>query len=358
MLVREVKLKPTAKQRASMDECLWRMVSVYNTALVKCWIGLTSGRIPSPFDLGYEFKGHGKKSGMNQNAIWETCNTARNAFDRWLKKDASGARSGRPRRKSLRNKVKSITYGQSSKITKPNTKRVNVPGFGKVRCSKNQLPVGVIKGGRLVKRASGYYFQFMIDTEHKQETIPNAPCVGIDPGFKTLLTLSDGVKFENPRELRKAEQRLAQAQRGKNKKLAGRIHERLKRQRADRSHKISHEIVKNYSEIFVSDDSLKGMAKTFGKSVAEAGLGRLLNMVAYKALSSGRRFVRVNSKNTTRACSACQSLTGPTGLSMLAVREWSCNSCGASHDRDINAAQNALLSGQGMPSSAKVFSVA
>jgi putative transposase len=84
-----------------------------------------------------------------------------------------------------------------------------------------------------------------------------------------LLTLSDGVKIENPRELRKTEKRLGQAQRGKNKKLSARVQERLKRQ--DRNPKISHKIVKDYSEIYASDDNFKGMAALFGKSV---GLSR------------------------------------------------------------------------------------
>lgn len=291
---------------------------------------------------------------MNQGAIRGTCKTAREAFDRFLKKDVSGKRSGKPRKKSLRNKVTSISYWQASAIKKPKERKVNVPGFGKIRCSKNEMPEGKIQGGRLVKRASGYYFQFIIDIKHVQETLLNAPEVGIDPGFKTLLTLSDGSKFENPRELHKTEERLAQAQRGKNKKLTARIQERLKNQRKDRNHKISHKIVKNYSEIYASDDSFKGMQKTFGKSVGEAALGNLLEMISYKALSSGRKFVRVNSKNTTRTCSVCLALTGPTGLSGLAVRKWTC-SCGARHDRDVNAAQVVLLSGHGMPAVEKIY---
>ncbi len=353
MIIREVKLKTTVKQSKAIDTVLWQMISVYNTALMKCFIGLKTGFIPSPFDLMKEFKSHGKKSGINQNGIQECCVTVRKAFDRWLLKDNTGKRFGRPRRKSQRNKVTSITYGQASEIKKPKERRVNVPGFGKIRCSKNELPEGRIKGGRLVKRASGYYFQFIIDIDHSQELNKDAQPIGLDPGFSSLLTTSDGKKFENPRELRKTALRLAQAQRGKNKKLVARIHERIKRQRQDRNHKISHEIVKKYSEIYASKDSFKGMQKQFGKSISETAPANLLQMISYKSQNCGRKFVWVNSKNTTRACSVCLAITGPTGLSQLGVRTWNCP-CGAEHDRDVNAARVILRSGQVMPSTEKI----
>jgi len=61
MLIREVKLKPTAKQSKVLGTALWQMVSVYNTALTKCFIGLRAGCIPTSFDLMAEFTGHGKR---------------------------------------------------------------------------------------------------------------------------------------------------------------------------------------------------------------------------------------------------------------------------------------------------------
>jgi hypothetical protein len=45
--------------------------------------------------------------------------------------------------------------------------------------------------------------------------------------------------------------------------------------------------------------------------------------------------------------SNCGSLSGPSGLGGLTVRRWTCG-CGAEHDRDCNAAMNALIVGLGM----------
>jgi transposase len=70
-------------------------------------------------------------------------------------------------------------------------------------------------------------------------------------------------------------------------------------------------------------------------------------MIAYKCIASGRRFVEVSPKNSTRRCSACGSLSGPTAYAALSVRAWACAACGAAHDRDVNAAINTLLLGLG-----------
>jgi transposase len=86
----------------------------------------------------------------------------------------------------------------------------------------------------------------------------------------------------------------------------------------------------------------------FGKSVASAGHTQLRGMLAYKCIASGRQFREVPSKYSTRTCSACGSLSGPTGYAGLSVRQWTCADCGAAHDRDVNAAINTLIVGVGI----------
>jgi IS605 OrfB family transposase len=172
--------------------------------------------------------------------------------------------------------------------------------------------------------------------------------VGIDPGFHTLLALSDGTKIKNPRELRKSAKRLAQAQRGHRKQLAARLQERQKNRRSDRNHKISRKLVENYATICYSDDNFKKMARRFGKSISEAALGNLIGMLSYKGRTGGRTLIPVKSNFTTMTCSTCGNLTGPKGLSGLAVRSWRCSACGADHDRDTNSAKVVLKTGLGI----------
>ena len=72
--------------------------------------------------------------------------------------------------------------------------------------------------------------------------------------------------------------------------------------------------------------------------------GGLRVMLASKCRQAGRAYLEVSNRNSTRACSSCGALTGPQGLRGLSVRVWAC-ACGATHDRDVNAAVNTLKFG-------------
>ena len=113
------------------------------------------------------------------------------------------------------------------------------------------------------------------------------------------------------------------------------------------SYGISRKLIENYKTIYYSNDNFKGLAHSFGKSVSETSLGKLIGMITYKSRLGGRDVIPVNSKYTTMTCSACGSLTGPKGWDGLAVRNWECSACGAVHDRDINSAVVVLNSGAG-----------
>ena len=270
-----------------------------------------------------------------------------------MRKDSAGKRAGRPRRKGFRNKVDSIPFGQASKVSLPEGRQVKVPRLAIVRCSQENLREKFAKnkivGSRIVKKASGYYYQLTIRAQHEQDLLDTTEAVGCDPGFKTVLTLSNGVKYENPQELKRSEVIMAQCQRGNNKKKTARLHEKIKNRRKDRNHKISHDIVKNYKEIYISKDNIKGMQILFGKSIAQAGLGQLASFIAAKSQSCGRQFKEVSAQYTTQTCHSCWTRSGPSGLKGCGVRNWECG-CKAQHDRDINAARVILILGQGMTS--------
>jgi transposase len=252
---------------------------------------------------------------------------------------------GKPKLKGQRNKLNSIPFPDP--VRAPEGNYIKLPGLGKIRFHKQELPAGKIKCGRLVKRASGWSLCVFIDADREPIEGSTGTAVGIDPGFKDLITLSNGEKVNHPKELQELLARLGQAQRGGNKKLVARIHERIKNQRKDRNHKLSLRLVKDYSVIALSKDNVKGMARVYGKSVASSGIAQLRSMLDYKSRAGGVRYLEVNSRNSTRICSACGSLTGPEGRAGLKVREWACIECGTQHDRDINAAINTLTAAVG-----------
>ena len=356
MIVRTLKLRVGNKRHRQLNGWLWHLTGVYNwgiskiaqedchrTGTLQDW--LRGGSFPtSQFRSQQTFQNllasTSKELEIPSHTIQGTLSQAHNAWQRCFQKLAR-----QPKFKSRRNRLNSISFPDP--IKSPKGCRIQLPGLGKLVFHKQEIPEGKIKCGRIVRRATGWYLCLFIDAEHKFAVKDTDAHVGVDPGFHTLLTLSNGEKIENPRELRNGALRLAQAQRSGNKRLAARISERQANRRSDRNHKISRKLVENFKTISYSNDNFRGMARRFGKSVTEAGLGQLTGMITYKSRTGGRLVVPVPSPKTTMRCSACWSLTGPTGLSGLSVRDWKCAVCGTHHDRDINSAMVIDILGAG-----------
>jgi putative transposase len=341
MIVRKLKLKPTKEQKQLFQQWLLHLSSIYNWGLRKIELNAKDKIYFSQKTFQNLLPGYSDKLNISSHTIQGTLIQVHTAWQRCFKKLAR-----KPRLKGFRNKLNSIPFPDP--IKKIQLKSVKLPGIGKIHFHKQELPHGKIKCARIVKRPSGWYLCLWIDTIHTFYVKDTDKAVGIDPGFTTLLTLSDGTKIENPRELRKGAHRLAQAQRGQRKHLAARTHERQCNRRNDRNHKISRWLIENHKTIYYCNDNFRGMARRFGKSVSEAALGNLTGMITYKGNNCGRRVVPVKSARTTMTCSVCSALTGPAGLSGLAVRHWKCGVCGTQHDRDINSAQVVFNVGSGL----------
>jgi putative transposase len=175
--------------------------------------------------------------------------------------------------------------------------------------------------------------------------------VGIDFGVKHIATTSDGEKLPSSRFYRNIEQKIAGAQRRGHKRQAKRLHRTAARRRKEALHRFSTKLISEYQNIVIGDVSSPKLVKTrMAKSVLDAGWGILKTQLQYKGQQAGRCVSIVSERNTTRTCSTCKALTGPKGLSMLAVRIWVCSACGDTHDRDVNAARNILSAGRCPPS--------
>ena len=340
MITRSIKLRLTKTQEKTLEQWLWNLTGVYNWGVKKIEYNAKNKIYFSEKTFQNLLADHSKKLGIPSHTLQGILLQVYGAWRRCFKKQAK-----RPRLKGSRNKLNSIPFPDPIKY--PQGNKIGISGLGKIRFHKQELPQAKIKCGRIIKRASGWYLCLVLDTECSFPVKETNTAIGIDPGFATLLTLSDGTKIENPRELRNGSERIAKAQRGDNKKLTARLQERQANRRTDRNHKISRKIIENYATVFYSNDNFKGIAKKFGKSVSEAGLRQLINFISYKGSTCGRKVESVNSKYTTMTCSSCGTLTGPSGYNGLAVRHWECSACGADHDRDINSAKVVLNVGLG-----------
>ncbi len=179
-----------------------------------------------------------------------------------------------------------------------------------------------------------------IDHKHPIEEL------GGDPGLKTSMTFSDGSFIKNNSEFRKLEDELATAQRANKKKRVKKIHAKIKNKRKDYVHKETTKAVRKANTLYVGNVSGKFTQAGSGKSSADASFGIIRNLLKYKAIRHSGNYYEVNESSSTVTCSNCHTKTGPSGLSGLGVREWTCSECHAHHDRDVNAARNILRFGR------------
>lgn len=344
MVQYQLKLKLTKKQERDLERWLYHLAAVWNWAVRKIELDSTDKIYHSDFSLYGLLNGHSQKLNIPSQCLRGIAHAALNSWKSCFRKQ-----NKKPKLKGVRNKLNSIPIPDRPKIRRNN--KIKITGWDTIKFHGQFIPNGNIKYSRLTKQSSGWYLCLFIDAGPNSISVKSNNVVGIDPGFNNLLTLSSGEKITHPRELEASANRLAQAQRGRNKKLAGRIHEHIANQRRDRNHKLSRRLISENQFIALSKDSILGIAKRFGKSVSSSSHGQLRSMLNYKSKcrTDGLGvYIEVPSKNSTRICSNCKALTGPTGWAGLSVREWDCSACGAHHDRDINAAVNTLISGAGL----------
>lgn len=211
----------------------------------------------------------------------------------------------------------------------------------------------IVDGGSFSADSRGRWY---INVAVEETAIPPrsiTTAVGIDLGLKDLATLSTGEKVAAQTIYRRAQERLALAQRANKARLERTIHAKIGNQRRDFNHKLSTRLVRDFDLIAVGDVSSSSLARTsFAKSVLDAGWSTLRRMLSYKAIAQGVTYREVSERGSTQTCSDCGLVGGPKGREGLVVREWTCAGCGVVHDRDLNAAQNILRWGYPAPTGA------
>ena len=195
---------------------------------------------------------------------------------------------------------------------------------------------------------------FVVDVDTEPLPVSDSE-IGIDLGLSTFAVLSNGKTIESPkflrraeRKLRKAQQNLSRKQRGSNNRAKARIrvakaHAKVRDARTDWAHKNTTALIRDNQAVYVEDLAVSGLARTkLAKSVHDAAWGTFLRMLEDKAARYGRVVHRIDRWfPSSQTCSTCGRVDGKKPLS---VREWSCP-CGATHDRDLNAARNILVAG-------------
>jgi putative transposase len=231
-------------------------------------------------------------------------------------------------------------------------------GIGRLRLVGNPrqqiaaFPLVQIKRVRIVRRADGYYVQFGVRAERHLTHQPTGKQVGIDLGLVSFLTDSDGRTVDNPRHLRKAEQRLKRLhrrlsrkhKRSQNRKKARKAlakgYLKVQRQREDFARKTASALVSSHDLIAYEHLQIRNLVKNrhLAKSISDAAWGRYLAWVTYYGVLHRVPVIAVEPAWTSQECSGCGKLIKKA----LSVRTHVCPSCGLLLDRDHNAALNIL----------------
>ncbi len=274
------------------------------------------------------------------------------AFDRWLKGDSSGKKSGRPRFKGA-GQYKTFTYSQFKRHHFTNNK-ITLSKIGDVKVIVHrQIPEGFdIKTVSVSKKADGYYVTLSLDDKKVPTIKPDFDAnniVGIDVGLIDFYVGSDNTRITAPKHLRKSERKLKSAQRkvsrrhqGSNRrkkaiKELGIKHKKVADTRKDFHFKTAKQLLNKYDVIAVEKLNVKGLARTrLAKSIHDAGWGQFINILESKAENAGLRVIAINPNGTSQECSNC----GHKVKKPLSQRMHNCPVCHTSLCRDLNAAIN------------------
>ena len=227
-----------------------------------------------------------------------------------------------------------------------------------------------IKRIRIIKRADGYYSQFLIDVERNETLVYTRSQLGIDVGISSLYTDSNGQKIDNPRYLRQSERQLKRlskrmsrrycnpnkgkkgAQMSKTKeKQSNRFHKArvqvarqhlgVSRQRKDFAVKTARCVIQSNDLVAYEDLKVRNMVKNrkLAKSISDASWSLFREWLEYFAKVFGKVVVAVPPHYTSQNCSNC----GTVVKKSLSVRTHCCPACKTVLDRDENAAINILM---------------
>jgi putative transposase len=208
-----------------------------------------------------------------------------------------------------------------------------------------------IKRVRLIRRADGYYVQFLVNADNKVNIELTGKMIGLDVGLKEFYTDSNGHAEPNPKFYRTGEKRLKFRQRrvsrkkkgSANRKKAinrlGRVHLKISRQREEHACRVARCVIQSNDLVAYEDLRVKNLVKNhcLAKSINDAGWYQFRKWLEHFGVKFGKITIAVTPAYTSQECSNCG-----THVKKVSIHENSVCQCGFVLDRDWNAAINIL----------------
>ena len=289
-------------------------------------------------------------------ALQQSLQNLQEAYNNFFKGLKKKQKVGFPRfkKKSNRNSITLTKAGFSYKngeiFISKSKKKLNI------RWSR-ELPSEDISSVTISLTPSNKWFISILVEDTNDYTLPLCDKVlGVDLGIETFATLSTGEKVKMPDlkphydKLKKLQKKHSKKKNGSKNKNKARIkvarqHEKITSIRTDFHHKLSTRIINENQVIVLENLNVSGMVKNrkLARAISQQGWYQFLTFLKYKATMYGRELVQVDRfYPSSKTCSSCGVIQASLPLH---IREWTCDSCGTIHDRDINAAKNLMALG-------------
>jgi len=232
------------------------------------------------------------------------------AYQGFFRRVKSGETAGFPRFKG-KDRFHSILYTQSGfELSKPKGLRKNKrcqlklskvgSKVGDIKMEYHRKIQGTLKTCQILKSPSGKWYVCLTCIDIPEETLAKTGKeAGIDLGVKTLITMNNGSKIDNPKYFKKSNDKLVNAQRklskldwrnksNKAKRVAAkaavaRLYEKIKNQRKDFYHKTSKSLIKDFDKIYLEKLNIKDMVswRVLNREIQIVAWDELVQMLTY-----------------------------------------------------------------------------
>jgi putative transposase len=293
----------------------------------------------------------------------------------------NGVRKGRPvgfpRYKFRARTTPSVAFTTGIVRLEDDRRSVTLPRLGRVHVHENtrKLHRRITAGTARVLRATcsrdatgRWHVAFTVEVQRQVGPVAGVrrhhQAVGVDLNCSDLVAATaDGrevLRVRAPRSLRDAQKKLgrlqrkaARQQRGSSRRrrtlaAIGRTHARAANGRRDSLHKATTHLAQTYATVVVEDLNVAGMTRRktglglrgrgANRAMLDAGMGQTRRLLTYKTGWYGSDLVVADRwYPSSKTCSSCGARKPSLRLD---ERTYDCTACGASIDRDLNAAIN------------------
>ena len=246
---------------------------------------------------------------------------------------------------------------KSKKLKLPQLDWIKVRGYKNIKTIN-----GKIRNATISKEPTGKYYVSILYEMY--EKIPNSTpqsIVGIDLGIKKLLTLSDGITYDNNKYIDKYQKRIKRKQRELSRKEKGSknyykckkelaiLYSKLANARKYYTHKITKKITDNYDiitceKLTTKEMIIKGKNTKLSSKINDATFSEIIRQLLYKSKFKGKKFYQVSTYYpSSQICNRCNNQNRK--YKDLTEREYNCPKCGEKIDRDLNASINIMFEG-------------